>query len=297
MSSRPLYCVTVVLLAVSTAAVSLCQKPPAPKETVWFALKQGDEYDGMGKLMLDPLAIISGAKLSKVLDNCSDDGPAYKRFLAEYLNAGHSYFVLFGGGAAGSAVVGETDKESLAPSVDYKGSAMLHGLVMGLATNSVMSQTGMSSRQAPTAAERHSASKIAENLFAKAGVPPDSLAKIKVRNLTHTLLLPSKFPSLIASFSIEAGGQTRPTHNLFFIATFNGSDYAPELVWTRISKNEVESERVTFVDQGDLFGDGEEEVIVLDRGWEGYGYRIYRKNKNSASNWEPIFETEVFGCG
>jgi hypothetical protein len=299
MSFRALSCAAVVLLAISTATVSLSQKPPNSQETVWFALKQGDEdeYHGIGKLRLDPLAIISGGKLSKVLDNCSDDGPAYQTFLAEYLNAGHSYSVLFGGGPAGSATLGDTDKSSLAPSVDYKGSARLHGLVMGLATNSVISQTGMSSRQTPTAAEHQSASKLAENLFANAGVPPDLLAKIRVRNLTHTLLVPSKSPSLIGSFSIEAGGRTRPTHNLFFIATFNGSDYAPELVWTRISKNEVESERVTFVDQGDLFGDGEEEVIVLDRGWEGYGYRIYRRNKNNASNWEQILEAPVFGCG
>jgi hypothetical protein len=297
MGFRALSCAAVVLLGVSTATVSLSQKPPTSQKTVWFALKQGDEYDGIGKLRLDPLAIISGGKLSKVLDNCSDDGPAYQTFLAEYLNAGHSYSVLFGGSPAGIAVVGETDKNSLDPSVDYKGSARLHGPVMGLATNFVKNQTGMSSRQAPTAAERQSASKLAEDLFAKAGVPPDSLAKIKVHNLTLTVLLPSKFPSLIGSFSIEAGGRARPTHNLFFIATFNGTDYAPELVWTRISKNEVESQSATFVDQCDLLGDGDEEVIVLERGWEGYGYRIYRRNKNNSSSWETIFEAPAFGCG
>jgi hypothetical protein len=296
MRSRALCCVAVVLLAASTATVSLCQKPSTPQETVWFALKQGDEYDGVGKLRLDPLAIISAGNLSNVLENCSDDGPTYKRFLAEYLNAGHTYSVLFGGGAAGIAVVGETDKNSLALSVDYKGFARLHGPVMGLASNSAISPTRLSSRQAPTADERQSASKLAENLFAKAGVPPYLLAKMKVRNLTHTLLLPSKLPSLIGSFFIEARGGSRPTHNLFFIATFNGSDYVPELVWSRISKNEVESESVTFVDQGDLIGDGEEEVIVLERGWEGYGYRIYRRNKSNASHWESIFEASVFGC-
>lgn len=296
MSLRALYCSVVLLLAVATATISLCQNFPTPQETVWFALKQGDEYDGIGKLRLDPLTISFGGKLSKVLDDCSDDGPAYKRFLAEYLNAGHSYSVLFGGSAAGSAVVGEPDKKSLAPSIEYKGPARLRGTVMGLATNSAISPIGMSSRQAPTAAEREAASKLAENLFAKAGVPSDSLAKVKVRNLTHTVLLPSKFPSLIGSFFIEAGGETRPTHNLFFIATFNGTDYVPELVWTRISRNEVESESVTFVDQGDLFADGDEEVIVLDRGWEGYGYRIYRRSKNNSSSWEQIFEAPVFGC-
>ena len=167
---------------------------------------------------------------------------------------------------------------------------------MGLATNAVISHTGASSRQAPTAAERQTASNLAANLFAKAGVPPDLLAKIKVQNLTRTLLLPSKSPSLIGSFSIETGGQRGPTHNLFFIATFNGTDYAPELVWTNISKDKLESKSATFVDQGDVFGDGEDVVIVLERGWEGYGYRIYRQTRNDASHWEPIFEAGGPGC-
>jgi hypothetical protein len=38
------------------------------------------------------------------------------------------------------------------------------------------------------------------------------------------------------------------------------------LVWTKISNYELESESANFVDQGDLFGDGEEEVIVLEQG-------------------------------
>jgi hypothetical protein len=297
MSFRALSCAAVVILAVSTATVSLSQKPPTSQETVWFALKQGDEYDGIGKLRLDPLAIISGGKLSKVLDNCSDDGPAYQTFLAEYLNAGHSYAVLFGGGAAGIAVIGETHKNSLDPSVDYKGTARIHGPVMGLATDSIINPAKVSSRQSPTSAESQSAADIAKSLFAQADVPTNLLARIKVRNLTKTFLLPSKSPSLIGSYSIEAGGRTRPTHNLFFIATFNGTGYAPEFAWTRISKSEVESESATFVDQGDFIGDGEEEVVVLERGWEGYGYRIYDRKKNDASRWESIFETEVFGCG
>jgi hypothetical protein len=192
MSFRLRCCGAVVLLAASTATVSLCQKLSAPQKTVWFVLTE--EFGSNGKLVLDPLAIISGGKLSKVLDNCSDDGPAYKSFLAEYLNAGHCYSVAFGRSAAGITVVSEKDRDSLAPSVDYRGAARIHGPVMGLATDSVISQTGMSSRQVPTAAERQSASKLAENLFAKAGVPPDLLAKIKVRNLTHTVLLLSKIP-------------------------------------------------------------------------------------------------------
>jgi hypothetical protein len=293
MSFRVLCCGAVALLAASTATISLCQKRSTPQETVWFVLQE-EPYSN-GKLVLDRIATISSGKLSKVPDDCSYNDPAYKQFFDEYLNAGHNYSVLFGGGAAGSAVVREPDKNSL-NSVDYRGPARIRGLVMGLATNGVVPQAAVSSRQVPTPAERQSASDLAKSLFAKAGVPPDLLAKVKVRNLTHALLLPSKSPSLIGSFFLEAGGRTRPTHNLFFIATFNGTDYAPELVWTKISKDEVESASITLVDQGDLFGDGEQEVIVLDRGWEGYVYRIYRRTKNDTFHWEQIFETGTFGC-
>jgi hypothetical protein len=287
------YCVFVALLTALSACLAFCQELPAPAPTVWFAIEE--EFGSNGKLILDRLTTVSDGKLSKVPDDCSYGDPAYKQFFAEYLNAGHSYSVLFGGSAAGIAVVREPDKDSV-NAVDYKGPARIRGQVMGLATNAVINHTSASSRQAPTAIERQAASNLAENLFAKAGVPQDLLAKIKVRNLTHTILLPSKSPSLIGSFSLETGGPRGPHNNLFFIATFNGTDYAPELVWTKISKDEVYSESATLVDQGDLFGDGEEEVVVLEAGYEGYGYRIYRRTKNDASRWESIFETGVFGC-
>jgi hypothetical protein len=260
---------------------------------VWFVLRE--EFGSNGKLVLDRLATSSEGKLSEVPDDCSPDDPASNQFSAEYLNAGHSYSVLFGGSPAGGAVVRAPYNVPVI-AVDYRGSARIRGQVMGLATNAVISHIGASSRQAPTAAEHQAASKLAEDLFAKAGVPSDLLAKIRVRNLTHTILLPSKSPNLIGSFSIETGGQRGPHHNLFFIATFNGIDYTPALVWTKISSYELESESTNFVDQSDLFGDGEEEVIVLDQGYEGYGYRIYRRTRNDASRWEPIFEAGGPGC-
>jgi len=294
MNSRIRCCGAVVLLAASTAAVSLCQKPSSSRETVWFVLEE--EFGSKGKIILDRIATVSDGKLSKVPDDCSYEDPAYKQFFAEYLNSGHSYSVLFGGGAAGSAVVREHGEDSATYAVDYRGPARIRGQVMGLATNAVVAQSTASSRQAPTPMERQSALDLAKSLFAQAGVPSDLLDKIKVRNLTHALLPPSKSPSLIGSFFIEVGGERGPTHNLFFIVTFNGTAYAPELVWTKISKDELESENFTFVDQGDLFGDGNQEVIVLDRGWEGYIYRIYHRTKNDASHWEPIFETGIFGC-
>jgi hypothetical protein len=294
MSLRLLGWRVALLLAASTATVSLCQKPPTPRETVWFALRE--EFGSNGKIILDRIAAVSDGKLSKVPDDCSYEDPAYKQFFAEYFNGGHSYSVLFGGVAAGNAVVREHGEDSASYAVDYRGPARIRGQIMGLATNAVVTQAVASSRQAPTSEDRLSALDLAKNLFAQAGVPPDLLAKIKVRNLTHTVLPPSKSPSLIGSFFIEVGGARGPTHNLFFIATFNGTGYAPELVWTKISKDELESDTVTFVDQGDLFGDGDQEVIVHDRGWENYVYRIYRRTKTDASHWEPIFETGIFGC-
>jgi hypothetical protein len=287
------YCCSIVLLATSIVSLALSQNPASPQEKVWFVLQE--EPYSKGKLVLDRVATSSEGKLAKVPDDYGYDDPAYKQFFAEYLDVGHRYSVLFGGSAAGTAVVREPDKGSV-NAVEYKGPARIHGQVMALATNAVISHTGASPRQVPTPAESQAASNLAENLFSKAGVPSDLLAKIKVRNLAHTLLLPSKSPSLIGSFFIEAGGQKRPTYNLFFIATLHGTDYALEFTWTKISKDELESESLAFVDQADLLGNGEEEVIVLDRGWENYVYRIYGRTKNETSRWEPIFETGIFGC-
>jgi len=286
MDGKRLVLVALVAVAASTVSLALSQKPAPPQESVWFVLLE--EFGSNGNLVLDRLATASEGKLSKVPDNCSPDDPSSKHFSAQYLNAGHSYSVIFGGRAAGNAVVRGPDNYDVPViAVDYRGSIRIRGQVMGLATNAVLRHTGTSSRQAPTAAEHQAASKLAEKLFGEGGVSSDLLAKIRLRNLTHTILLPSKPPSLIGSFSIETGGQGGPHHNLFFIATFNGTDYAPEL---------VVSDGANFVDQGDLFGDGEEEVIVLEQGYEGYGYRIYRRTRNDASRWEPIFEAGGPGC-
>src|SRR5580692_3770448 len=93
----------VLAALVAVAASTLSQKPAPSQESMWFVLRE--EFGSNGKLVLDRLATSSEGKLSEVPDDCSPDDPASNQFSAEYLNAGHSYSVLFGGSPAGGAVV------------------------------------------------------------------------------------------------------------------------------------------------------------------------------------------------
>ena len=87
--------VLAALVAASTVSLDLSQKLATPQVSVWFVLLE--EPGSNGKLMLDRIAMSSEGKLSELPDECSDHDPASEQFFAEYLNAGHSYSVLFGG--------------------------------------------------------------------------------------------------------------------------------------------------------------------------------------------------------
>jgi hypothetical protein len=109
MDGKRLVLAALVAVAASTVSLALGQKPVPPQKSVWFVLLE--EFGSNGKLVLNRLATSSEGKLSKVPDDCSPDDPAAKQFSAEYFNAGHSYSVLFGGIAAGGAVVRAPDKD------------------------------------------------------------------------------------------------------------------------------------------------------------------------------------------
>jgi hypothetical protein len=82
---------------------------------------------------------------------------------------------------------------------------------------------------------------------------------------------------------------------LFFIASERAGQLVPEFVWVKMSKSETANEALRFVDQADLFGDGQEEIVAVLTYYENYRCLIYRRTKGGA-NWGKIFETEVRGC-
>ena len=52
---------------------------------------------------------------------------------------------------------------------------------------------------------------------------------------------------------------------------------------------------MNLVDQVDLFGDGQQEIITRVNYYEDWSYRVYRRDKSTAV-WEMIFQSDTFGC-
>jgi hypothetical protein len=84
-------------------------------------------------------------------------------------------------------------------------------------------------------------------------------------------------------------------HSVLFIASGTDGHLTPEFTWTKNSESEAGSEVLRFVDQADLFGDGQPEVRRDSHVHEDYQFRIYRRTKDG-SHWEQVFETELNGC-
>jgi hypothetical protein len=262
------------------------------KETIWFELQANPQKE----FGIEPIAKVSEGKLLPIPNGCRDKDPGYEAFRKNYATPGRSYNVFFRGRPAGRVSILNAE-ENFAPfPVKYEGLAPLDKETAALATNATGHRSGGSSRHSPMAAERLEAINIARKIFLRAGVAPKLSAVMKVENLTRTILSPSDHPSLIGSFSIPLDNdESGIVHNLFFIATANGSGYVTEFSSIHISRGETDNEAMQFIDQADLRSDGKNAIVVGLTLYENYFYRIYERMKRS-SGWEQVFSAEAPGC-
>lgn len=84
---------------------------------------------------------------------------------------------------------------------------------------------------------------------------------------------------------------------MFFIATQAVENLQATLVWSHLSENGMDEERLRFVDHADLFGDGRDEVVakLVSVETQSHRYVILRRTKDG-SHWEQFFKTEPLGC-
>jgi len=94
-----------------------------------------------------------------------------------------------------------------------------------------------------------------------------------VDKLERAYLLPSRIPSLIGSFSIDVSEQEGLVHSLFLIVTKKGTKYRLDLLWSKISRGETDNEKMQLIDYADLFGDGNDKIVI----------------ERNSSQWEQIF--------
>jgi len=263
-----------------------------PRQTVWFVAIQSDK----GLLYLDPLAKNDGGQLVSLPEACNPNDPEYMKFVTENFGAGQPYNISFRGRFVGSAVFNQDKEQQESNLVANSGRrTLIPAGLSGLASTEALSHSRADRSRAVTPSEEAAAKRIATESFRNAGVPASLLPKITVGKLERTYLLPSRQPSLIGSFSIDLSEQEGLIHSLFLLATKTGSEYRADLVWSRISLGETDNEKMQLVDHADIFGAGQDEVVVDIWYYENYSYRIYRREKNG-SKWEQIFETGLLGC-
>jgi hypothetical protein len=248
-----------------------------------------------GRMEIEPLGKFSGREIRPIPSLCDPSVPEYKEFMANYVRTGQIYAVTFGGAPAGTVRLRGPNPDYGIDPVEYAGPVKIHRFIMALATNAKLTLAESSGRYAPSPGEHKLALQLANEKFAEHGLARELLSRIQIENLTFTRIAPSKSPVLLGSFSLPLPGDSGITHYLFFIASESGGQLAPEFVWTKIATTETENEALHFVDQADLFGDGQQEVVAVNTYYENFRYRVYRRTKDGA-HWEQILETEVLGC-
>ncbi|MGB2897737.1 MAG: hypothetical protein WBB89_00635 [Candidatus Acidiferrum sp.] len=241
MRSGALSCLVAAVFATAPSRPRQHEELSHSKETIWFALQANPS----GGFVIEPIARVTDGKLIPVPNGCRDKNPKYEEFRKIYAIPNRSYSVFFRGSPAGKVSLLKA-AGNLAPyPVKYEGLTPLGGQTEALATNATGRRSTSPLRHSPTATERNAAIHIAKRLFAQAGVAPKLLTGLKVENLTRTILVPSKQPSLIGSFSVSAdGNESGIVHNLFFIATAGRNGYVTELSWAQISRGETDNENL-----------------------------------------------------
>jgi hypothetical protein len=266
--------------------------PPGSADAVWFVLEGGSKE----AMPIIPAFEVKGVKFQEVPMNCGDfDVPdkGYKKFEEEYLRPGRTFQVIFGGANAGSITIKQADKEFDRTYGTYTGDAPIHGHISALATSGDPRAKSAASRKRATPRQEVAALELAKTLFAESGVGRALLQRIQIENMTVTSFLPLPQQKLVASFSIQDGDGNR--HAIFFVADLQSDAVVPEFVWTHLTKTEAEVQVMRFIDQADLIGDGQEEIIAEISYYENWQYVVLSRSGHS-NYWQKTYETDVRGC-
>jgi hypothetical protein len=223
-------------------------------------------------------------------------------FATKYLPNGRRFFVVFGGGAAGTIDVASTGlgcNERVYATGPFAagslGSDRIHGAVRGLATNSDRIARSEIWRRAPSADERAAAVDLAKEFFTAKGVPSTQLAKMETINLTAIDIEADNKAELVGAFKAPVADKEKPPHYLFLIAEGEGKNFkAAYSSYGYLPKSKIYSSgEETLIDYIDLDRDGLAEIISSYTGLTDAGYRIYRKTNGQ---WQKIYQYAAAIC-
>jgi len=279
----------VVLLPLLCSSPSEIQDEKPPDERVWVAVEERPR----GKLRIEPFAMVSDGALVRTPSFCDEDSGA-EAFASRYLQPGREFPVTFGGAAAGNVRAIARQANSTVAEVSYEGPLKLRGQIRALAASDAAGEFRVESRQAATKEDRTAALSLARRIFQEHGVPEEQLSKVHADFVVRTVIAPASLSRWIGAFTLETS-EDYLQHNLFFIASQGVTGLDPELIWVRIAKASDEDEEMQFVDQGDLLGDGRDEVVVRLTSTENHRFAVYQRTRDGA-HWERILLTGALEC-
>lgn len=264
---------------------SLAQTKPA----VVFVVAPTDDQDAA----VDAVLIYERGKLSAPY--AEDSTEQQTRFADNFFASGKRYRLTFGGGEVGSIeikdhVVGCNNVHARA--AVNAGERVPKGL-SALATSSDKAGAKPSSRRAPTAAERAAVMQLVKQLYRSRGTPPSLLRSLSTTNLTASDLDGDGKLEMIGSFVIKT--MTGARRDLFLIAEPHNDAFRSAFVRYQSYKPEIEDfhSAIDFIDQLDVDGDGVGEVFANQRGYDAYGYNIYKKVNG---RWREVLRTIGDAC-
>ena len=271
-----------LLLMVSVAAAQ------SRKTTMVFAVSA---EPGAGSM--DAVVMIDGKQLRVPFSDEQKD--RQKRIAEEYFAAGRKYRLIFGGGEAGSVTVKKWSEgcNSVHAEVTPSTSVHLGGEVRALATNSDTLGKHANARRAPTETERAAVMILVKSIYKQNRTPANLISAIKVTNLTATDLDGDGKYELIGSFTSAA--KNKFERDLFLIARSQGAAMRADLAKFQAYQPPPEGflHSIDFIDQLDLDGNGTGEVFVVQGGFDGYAYLIFKK---VAGRWRQVYDMMGDAC-
>ncbi|MDT4955939.1 MAG: hypothetical protein QOJ02_4077 [Acidobacteriota bacterium] len=282
-----------------TTGSAQTRRQPARKPltgTALFVVSSNSEPGETPEYGMDALVILNRGKYIDPVGEA--DSSAMKPFAEKYFKAGNKYRVLFGGGEVGSAIVKSYGEgcNTIHSTISVESSAKIGGHIKGLATNSETLGKKASSRRALTQAERAGVMTLAKNIYRQHKTSNALMRSLQVNNLTATDLDGDGKFEIVGDFQIAADSTSTegPRRDLFLIATPSGAGYKAELAeFQSYRMNSGFGRGVGFVDQLDMDGDGQAEVVTVDQGFDGYGYSIYKKQ---GGRWRMVYSVMGDAC-
>ncbi len=162
-----------------------------------------------------------------------------------------------------------------------------------LATNSKIVKSHRSNVSALSPGERTQVLNLVMEEFKKRMVNVKNVSDIKIKDIRSTQLLPDSEKSVVGSFFLKS---STSLDRVFLIASPVGNEFKTTLVKYNHStdlQDGKDDEPEIFVDQLDINGDGNDEVITQVTGYENEEFWVYKRNKDG---WIKIWIGGVGGC-